>query len=459
MRPDQIPDWETLDLAACYRLKLKIASKPNEYSGVAQVTFTNTTGVALDEVVFRTYPNADRIFGGSLTISEAQVGGLPVQPQVYLEDRTAVRLILPQLLSQEETIEIELGFSGQLPQDFGGSARLYGVFNYTTSEQVLTLANWFPILAPWINGGWQVEPVVGIGDAVVSEAALYLVEVTAPDSWQVIATGSQIDSSRAEGLTTTTFASGPARDFFISASPSFVLRSQELNGVRINHWGLPAGEERWEEVLQATVDSLSVYDELYGLYPYAELDVADAPLRLASGVEYPGVFLIGSQMYIPNVAEPYLLGIVVSHEAAHQWWYGVVGNDVLTHPWQDEALATYSSLLYQQVHQPLVYKGTLVFYESRVDNLEDAEVDTDVDQSVAAFTDEPSAYSLVVYLKGALFFVELQELIGDEAFFDALQAYYRENMYDLVAPQTLLDAFEAACGCELDSFYEEWGVD
>ncbi len=136
-----------------------------------------------------------------------------------------------------------------------------------------------------------------------------------------------------------------------------------------------------------------------------------------------------------------------------------MGNDVLTHPWQDEALATYSSLVYQEAYQPGYYQGTLNFYAERVENFEANHEDTAIDQGVAAFIDEPAAYSPVVYTKGALFFVELQDLIGDEAFFNALHAYYRDNKYRLVSPQALLDSFESACGCDLDDFYSEWGVD
>ncbi len=241
MRAGQNLDWASLELNACYRLKLDLTGIPGEYSGAAQISFNNTTGEELDEVVFRTYPNANKIYGGRLDITKALAGGAPVQPKVYLDDRTAVSLPLAKPLPAGESLEIELDFTGQVPQDFNGGSRLYGTFNYTTEDRVLTLANWFPLLAPWLEGGWQVEPVSGIGDAVVSQSALYLVEVTAPEDWQVVATGSPIDSNSANGETMTTFASGPARDFFITASPAFVLRTQEVNGVHINHWGLYRG--------------------------------------------------------------------------------------------------------------------------------------------------------------------------------------------------------------------------
>jgi len=41
---------------------------------------------------------------------------------------------------------------------------------------------------------------------------------------------------------------------------------------------------------------------------------------------------------------------------------------------------------------------------------------------------------------------------------EALQRYYAENQYALAGPEALLAAFEASCGCELDTLYAEWGV-
>jgi aminopeptidase N len=31
------------------------------------------------------------------------------------------------------------------------------------------------------------------------------------------------------------------------------------------------------------------------------------------------------------------------HEVAHQWWFGIVGNDEFNEPWLDEAMAEYAS--------------------------------------------------------------------------------------------------------------------
>ena len=456
--PEEIPNWQLLMLSTCYELDLTLAPGEENYHGSGRITFTNNTGSQLSDLVFRTYPNSDLIYGGELLVNSALVNGEPVSSEVFLSDRSAFRLPLEDPLGNGASVVVEMEFTGMYPANFGASSRVYGVFNYVPADQVLTLANWYPLLAPWRDGSWDVDAVIGIGDAVVSQTALYEVSVTAPAGWQVVTTGSQVLEESLNGQRRRKFVSGPVRDFTISASPNFVLREARAGDVRVRHWGLPDGEERWNEALQSAVDALSLFAERYGSYPYAELDVVAVPLQLAAGVEYPGVVIMATSQYRENTESPFLLGIVVSHEVAHQWWYAVVGNDVLSDPWLDESLATFSSLLYQQVHQPRFYPGTLRFYENRVSELEAEANNTEIDQPLSAFQNRPGEYSPVVYTKGALFFVELREMLGEEAFFEGLQSYYAQNRYEIALPEELLSAFEDSCGCQLDEFYSDWGL-
>jgi aminopeptidase N len=53
----------------------------------------------------------------------------------------------------------------------------------------------------------------------------------------------------------------------------------------------------------------------------------------------------------------------------------------------------------------------------------------------------------------------LRNKIGDRAFFQALQAYFSQNLYRLASPGSLLEEFEKACQCDLSEFYVQWGVE
>lgn len=50
----------------------------------------------------------------------------------------------------------------------------------------------------------------------------------------------------------------------------------------------------------------------------------------------------GPPGFVLLVAPPNEEGPVV-HELAHQWWYGVIGNNEYADPWLDESFAVYAS--------------------------------------------------------------------------------------------------------------------
>lgn len=152
MRDGQIPDWQTLNLSTCYNLTLTLDDDAT-YAGSAQVTFRNDTGTDLSDLVFRTFGNADIVYGGSLDITSAAINGESVTPEIFLSDDTGLRVPLPDTLAPDETIVVTMEFEGEVPVGFE-SGDTYGIFNRTETDEgpVVTLANWYPLLATWQDG-------------------------------------------------------------------------------------------------------------------------------------------------------------------------------------------------------------------------------------------------------------------------------------------------------------------
>ncbi len=449
------PDWSKMEPLPCYDLTLDLSkADTGAFTGTEKLTYTNATQSSLPDLIFRLYPNAPALYGGRLSVSSARVNGAAVTPQVLLDDQTAFRLELPQTLQPGKSVIVNLNFNGQSPSNFGSNAT-YGIFNLDTAVPVLTLANWYPILADLQDGQWQYSLVSDIGDAVTSQTALFVVQIVAPTGWKIASTGVSASSSVQAGQETVTFVSGPVRDFMLAASPKFTPETKTWQGIEITHWRLP-DTMTTAGALEITQDSMEIYTDRFGTYPFTEIDVVDVPLQNAGGVEYPGLVLIQDSLYTPN-QEQYLK-VVIAHEIAHQWWYSVVGNNVRTAPWQDEALATFSSFLYFQKYDPGYYQGMLRTFEQQVQSYEQNHTRNAVDQPVTAFQNNVNGYAILVYRKGGLFFASLRQRIGDHAFFDALHTYYANNMYKLAPPDALLSSFERSCDCDLSSFYKQWGV-
>ena len=85
-----------------------------------------------------------------------------------------------------------MDFTGTVPVDYGGEeTAAYGIYNY--SEGVLALSGWYPILAVYDEDGWQLNPASSLGDSVISDMALYEVEITTASGQIIAATGVQVE--------------------------------------------------------------------------------------------------------------------------------------------------------------------------------------------------------------------------------------------------------------------------
>lgn len=438
-----------------YQISLVLDYPKPTFQGTLEFRMTNQETVPLDQLFFRLIPNGGRSYGdGSLMVTETLLNGEPVQTRLSKEN-TVLEVPLPEALQPGEGAVLKFEFNGIVPENYGSDLSGYGIYNQ--SEGVLALSGWYPILAVFDEDGWNLDMPSAIGDSVYSDSASYSVEITAPQDLILAASGSQVERTADGDKYRYRFETGPARDFFLAASPDFSVLEQSIDGVKINAYYLPGHAQAAQQALQVAVDSLHAYDQSFGAYPYSELDVVDAPMKNAAGVEFPGIVLIGSFLY--DNPSRQLFDIATAHEVAHQWWYNVVGNDVFEDPWLDEALTTFSSSLYFEESGRQAAAGEIrANWQSSLAALIQNGLDDKVAQSLQHFENspDPRIYGTVVYTKGALFFQKLREEIGDQAFFEALQNYYRDHQFEVAKPEDLLNAFEKSAGKELDEFFKEW---
>ncbi len=450
LRPLAQPALQALDTAPRYQIVFDLSPDGTAFHGRQTTQVINQEDTFLDRLYFRLLPNGGKSYGrGSLTVRTLALNGQTIRP-APAQDASVLEIPLPQPLAPGQLARLDFDFEGNVPQDFDGG---YGVYNFT--KNVLALANAYPILAVYDADGWNLDPVSNIGDSVYSDMAFYSVQVCAPSGWQVAATGAAVPD---DDPVCTHFESGPAREFFFTASPDFQVVEETIDDVTVRSVYLPGDETAGRKTLSIAAEALQVFSRRFGAYPYTELDVVEMPLRYALGVEYPGIVLIGADLY-PQSGEPEY-PLTIAHEAAHQWWYNVVGNDVFDAPWLDEGLTTYSSSLYfEDTAGPGRARGYLDFWSQRWENLRQAGQDQPVTASLAYFenlADNGRAYSTVVYIKSALFFAALRQEIGDAAFFAGLKQYYQTYQFKIARPEDLQAAFEQAAGRPLDDFYQQW---
>jgi hypothetical protein len=434
---DRAGDWNR------YTISAAIDPQARTIAGRERIEYTNRDSVALDRLYFHLYPNL-RDFHGSLDVSALTVDGQP-REVAYERQRYLLRVDLPQPLAPGATSNIAFDFRTAAPQN--ASANFYGAFN--KENGVLALASSYPIAAIVRGGTWDLGVSDPRGDFVNSETALYDVTLSAPADWSLATTGVVVDGRLDGGKQAARIVSGPQRDFAIIAT-QLQSASANVDGTTINSYYRAEHAQSGQLTLQAASDALRIFNTRYGRYPLAELDVVEVAAGNFLGVEYPGLIMIEQGLYENQNG----LEVTVAHEVAHQWWYSQVGNNVLTESWVDEALASYSQIVYQESKNgPEAAERELEGFRQRYRQALANGRDAPVEQPTTAFRGN---YVALVYGKAVLFFQAMRKQIGEEAFDRFLHTHYSQHRYGYIGGADLLADAEGACSCDLHPLYTDW---
>ncbi len=456
MTQEAATSLESLQDAPRYWIEASFDPASLQVTGTERVWFVNRWDAPLDHVYLRLYPNGEALYGPAEMWLELVSDGED-HPLQWKEDGddTIVRVDLAEACDPDESLEIVVSWGLLVPEGIGHEwTRADGYGLVRQAMGVTLLADWFPMLAVYDGESWHLDEILAWGDPVYSETSFFEVWFTAPPAYTVVSTGMQVSSESAGSEATHHFLSGPAREFLLALSANWQVETAVVGDTVVLCYFFPEDTPSGEEALQASADALQVFDRRFGTYPYKEFEVVEAPLLGVLGMEYPGVILLADRMYMGD--QQWRLDITAAHEVAHQWWYGVVGNDVFTEPWLDEAMATFSSGVYvEDVWGAASFEAQ---YQEWVDRYESG-----LEQGAAGSIAWPlqrfagsGPYVSTVYYEGAMFLDALRQEIGVDAFYAALQEYYREFKFRQAEASDLLAVFEQASGRDLDAFYEQW---
>ena len=113
------------------------------------------------------------------------------------------------------------------------------------------------------------------------------------------------------------------------------------------------------------------------------------------------------------------------HELAHQWFYGVVGNDQADEPFADEAMAEFLTRDYighRASHCALSVLDKRVYDYSK------------------------ACYYEVIYVQGDDYLNDYRQRVGDEAFWAGVRQYYDAYRYRIGGTRRLLEILDEASG-------------
>jgi hypothetical protein len=298
--------------------------------------------------------------------------------------------------------------------------------------------------------------------------------MTLPNAWPVGATGVERERrDNADGTRTHRYYQEDVHDFAWTTSPDYLERL-----ARFEHPTLPAVEMRLllqpehasqaDRHFEATRAALKYYGEWYGAYPYGHITIVDPAYQSgAGGMEYPTLFTAGTSWLAPaHVDDP---EDVTVHEAGHQWWYGIVGNNEFEDAWMDEGLNTFSEARVMSewhtptyLHQryfggfiPYVFKDFVAdrdAYNRYTGYRRNPKVDP---QSTPSYQYYPGLGGVITYNKTALWLNTMERWLGWPTLQRIMSTHFARWQFKHPKPQDFFDIANEVAGRDLGWYFDQ----
>ena len=441
----------TLIISGCSK---KVGEK-DEYTVIAEYEEGGTLKVSssvivhakesgTNEVRFNIYPNAYRADAKITPLKEGDVSGSFSLTKVLFNDSAAeyelcgadenvLAVKTDRAYGEGESFNVTVCYEAKLSDS---DERL------SFGEDWANLGNLVPMLCAY-RGKRFVECEFGaMGDPFVSEVADFKVSLTVPSEYVVAsgfeATGCDVEDDK----TMYNYCAISVRDVAFSINKNYSVAEKKWGDKSIKYYFY--NDKKSEETLDVAIDALDYFSKNFGDYPYPVFAFAESRFD-AGGMEYPCFTLVADNLS----REDYLFAVV--HETAHQWWYGLVGNDQIESPFLDESLAEYS---------------TLAFFSDRADYGIDAEAIYRATKTGCAYADRAFAslypdyigavgrglhefkgqydYVISVYSTGMLMMKAAEEAIGKKSLMRKLKSYSSKYAYSIAEEGDFLESMGAA---------------
>lgn len=397
------------------------------------------------------HPNWQYVLGderipGQLNIQQVWVENQSVPFQVH---NTILEVPFPQKVKEQALTHVRLSFELKVPKNNG---------RLSYDDHAIWLGNWLPILAMKEKSEWRLDEYYPIGDPFYSEVANYDVKLRVPKEYQVATSGLEsqavITETKPKGIRLYDIQGVNIRDFAVVVmDSSYRSVTAKVGDTLVNTWYREDDDQAAVQQLHDVAQkSLRYYSNSFGVYPYLEYDVVRTG-GFFGGMEYPGVVFIQDRYF----QEPSGYGAtVVAHETAHQWFYGIVGNDEVREAWVDESLTDYAAMAFmtqynQKLAEPYIKRRTTLGHIAEAYSTQGIMAWQSVDQ----FPNWKS-YSDLVYSRGATMLWELRKAWGEDLVNEALRYYCMNHQYKNATGEDVIEAFTHVTGASAKAYFHYW---
>lgn len=277
--------------------------------------------------------------------------------------------------------------------------------------------------------------------------------VTAPDHYQVIGNGIQIEETNLDGgLRRTHWKETvllPTKVMVIGVAPFAVQLAGEVQGIQVSSWVFPDNRAEGFTDYSQAVEVLEWFHKNIAPYPYRKLANVQSKTRYGGMENASNIFYFENSVNGKKERED-----LIAHEIAHQWFGNSASEANWYHVWLSEGFATYSTHLYHEAKYGAASlaermrkdRFTVVRYAER-------KLAPVVDTTVS---DINTVLNTNSYQKGSWVLHMLRHEMGDAAFWKGYRAYYQKYQGSNALTSDLQKVMEEAAGKPLGTFFKQW---
>jgi hypothetical protein len=411
-----------------YEVSLHAGPAGRVWKGIERITFTNAETDPLSTIYVRLWSNG--VLGcraHAIEVSQIEGG----TPRDLAERCTVLPIDLDRPVASGDEVTISMRVTIAVPEHNDRFGWYRGL---------ALMGSALPILAVHDDQGWHLPPFVDLGESFYSIVGDYVVTLNVPQGLETPTTGIATDERITSTRRITTYEASDVRDFEWAAGDLARVRGRS-GATEIVAWFQRRGMDRDEarRALRDARTAMDAFSAAFGAYPYREMDVVLTAFATFGGMEYPTIIFTNPTR------------ITISHEIAHQWWYGIVGNDEYAEPWLDESFATWSQRF---PFEP--WTGCT--------NPNFPSADARLTSDMGYWRDHPFEYG-TVYSVGGCMLANLASRFGLDRFLQVLRTYARDHWLGVARTADFTSVIEEAAvrdglsGFDPDRYWSHWRVD
>lgn len=238
-------------------------------------------------------------------------------------------------------------------------------------------------------------------------------------------------------------------DFAFTADPSYRIgRDTTSDGIVCIALAQEHNAPYWQPTSSFVKDVVELYSRNFGTYIYPKMVAADA----RDGMEYPMLTLNSGNWPTHRY--------VIAHEIGHNWFYGMLGSNETYRAFLDEGFTQFlTSFSLKKLSGLPSYPSALdrnILYNPyllEAQNRTDPKLNTH-SNDFSTFHNEPQYRQ--VYYKGATMLSNLEYVLGDSLFIEAMKHYVNQWKVKHPFPQDFRNAITHVAQTDLTWFFDSW---